>query len=166
MNREMKNLLPPDILAALQDRAATSNHPRELVVDVLRAIQDQHGWVPDAGIALTAQILGILEIEVEEVATFYDKIYRRPVGKKVIHVCDSICCWLGGGEELMAALQEKLGIAPGETTSDGAFTLLPTCCLGACGDTPALMIGLTTYGRVTAETLDEILEKERRSMRP
>ena len=157
----MTELLPPDILADLQDRAAARAHPRELVVDVLRAIHPQHGWVPDEGIALTAQILGILAIEVEEVATFYDKIYRRPVGKKVIHVCDSICCWLGGSEELLAALQEKLGIAPGETTKDGAFTLLPTCCLGACGDTPALMIGLTTYGRVTAERLDEILAKER-----
>ncbi|HAD03934.1 MAG: NADH-quinone oxidoreductase subunit E [Desulfuromonadales bacterium GWD2_61_12] len=160
----MTDLLQPDILAALQDRAAASAHPRELVVDVLRAIQDQHGWVPDEGVRLAAQILGILEIEVEEVATFYDKIYRRPVGKKVIHVCDSICCWLGGGEELLAALQAKLGIAPGETTADGVFTLLPTCCLGACGDTPALMIGLTTYGRVTAERLDEILAKERNSI--
>jgi len=65
----------------------------------------------------------------------------------------------------MAALQEKLGIAPGETTEDGVFTLLPTCCLGACGDTPALMIGLTTYGRVTAERLDEILAKERQELR-
>lgn len=160
----MNELLPPDILAALQTRVAASAHPRELVVDVLRAIQNQHGWVPNEGVTLAAQILGIPEIEVEEVATFYDKLYRQPVGKKVIHVCDSICCWLGGGEELMAALQEKLGIAPGETTSDGIFTLLPTCCLGACGDTPALMIGLTTYGRVTAETLDEILAKERNSI--
>jgi len=162
----MSELLPPDILTTLQERAAASAHPRELVVDVLRAIQQQHGWVPDAGIALTAQILGILEIEVEEVATFYDKIYRRPVGKKVIHVCDSICCWLDGGEALLAALQQKLGIAPGETTKDGVFTLLPTCCLGACGDTPAMMIGLTTYGRVTAERLDEIFETERRSVQP
>jgi len=160
----MTELLPPDILTELEERAAASVHPRELVVDVLRAIQSHHGWVPDEGITLTAQILGILKIEVEEVATFYDKIFRRPVGKKVIHVCDSICCWLNGGEELLAALQEKLGIAPGETTSDGVFTLLPTCCLGACGDAPAIMIGLTTYGRVTAEMLDEILDKERRSV--
>ena len=74
-------------------------------------------------------------------ATFYDKIYRQPVGRKVIHLCDSICCWSRGGEQLAAYLQQKLGIAPGETTADGAFTLLPTCCLGACGEAPAMLVG-------------------------
>jgi len=158
----MTELLTQETLAALRARTAeAASHPRELVVDVLRAIQDRNGWVSDEGVELAAEILNIPVIEVEEVATFYDKIFRRPVGKKVIHVCDSICCWLNGGEELMAALREKLGIAPGETTDDGVFTLLPTCCLGACGDAPAIMIGLTTYGRVTPDQLDAILEKER-----
>ena len=110
---------------------------------------------------LAAQILGTTPVRIEEVATFYDKLYRQPVGRKVIHVCDSICCWSRGGEELYAWLQEKLGIAPGETTADGAFTLLPTCCLGACGEAPAMLIGLTTYGDLTPEKVEAILERER-----
>ncbi len=157
----MRELLSSQELAALRVKAAHSGHPRELVIDVLRAIQLRHGWVPDEGVTLAAELLGISEIEVEEVATFYDKIFRQPTGKKVIHVCDSICCWTQGGEELLALLEEKLGIKAGETTADGAFTLLPTCCLGACGESPSMMIGLKTYSRLTPERVEEILARER-----
>lgn len=157
----MNELLPQDQIDAFRARAADIEHPRELIVDVLRAIQDHHGWVPDAGVELTGTILGLSPLQIEEIATFYDKIYRQPVGRKVIHVCDSICCWSREGEQIYTYLQRKLGIAPGQTTPDGAFTLLPTCCLGACGDAPAMMIGLTTYGRLTPGLVDEILEKEK-----
>jgi NADH-quinone oxidoreductase subunit E len=162
----MSELLTTDRIAAFQAKAAASPHPRELVIDLLRAIQEHHGWVPDEGVELAAEILGLPVIEVEEVATFYDKIYRRPVGRHVIHVCDSICCWSRGGEELFAYLQQQLAIAAGETTVDGAFTLLPTCCLGACGEAPALMIGRETYGNLTPERIDEILEQKRKELKP
>lgn len=157
----MDELLPQDIIDAFRDRAATIDHPMELVVDLLRAIQEQHGWVPDEGVELAAQILGTSPLKVEEIATFYDKIFRQPVGKRVIHLCDSICCWTREAEAILAYLQQKLGIAPGETTADGLFTLLPTCCLGACGEAPAMMIGLSTYGHLTPEKIDTILEQQR-----
>lgn len=157
----MNELLPPDIIDAFRDRAASIEHPMELVVDVLRAIQQHHGWVPDEGVELTARILGTSALKVEEIATFYDKIFRQPVGKRVIHLCDSICCWTREAETMLAYLQQKLGIVPGETTADGLFTLLPTCCLGACGEAPAMMIGLTTYGQLTPEKIDAILEQHR-----
>ena len=157
----MTELLTQEQIDAFSARAASVEHPMEMVIDVLRAIQESHGWIPDAGVELAAQILGTTPVKIEEVATFYDKLYRQPVGRKVIHVCDSICCWSRGGEELYAWLQEKLGIAPGETTADGAFTLLPTCCLGACGEAPAMLIGFTMYGDLTPEKVDEILERER-----
>jgi NADH-quinone oxidoreductase subunit E len=157
----MDELLTDEQYDHFRTRAAEIAHPRELVVDVLRAIQGNRGWVPDAGVELTGEILGLTPVMVEEIATFYDKIYRRPVGKRVIHVCDSICCWSRDGEALYAYLQETLGIAPGGTTADGVFTLLPTCCLGACGEAPAMMIGLTTYGNLTRERVDAILAAER-----
>jgi len=157
----MNDLLTEDQLDNFRTRAAEMPHPRELVIDVLRAIQGNRGWVPDEGVELAGEVLGLSPLQVEEVATFYDKIYRLPVGKRVIHVCDSIACWSRGAEDLYRYLQEKLGIAPGETTADGVFTLLPTCCLGACGEAPAMMIGLTTYGNLTRERVDEILELER-----
>jgi NADH-quinone oxidoreductase subunit E len=122
--------------------------------------------VPDEGVELAAQLLRTSPLKIEEVATFYDKIYRQPVGRRVIHICDSICCWSRGGEEVYTYLREKLGIGPGQTTADGAFTLLPTCCLGACGEAPALMIGFTTYGNLTPERIDAILEQERKGLDP
>jgi NADH-quinone oxidoreductase subunit E len=157
----MTDLLPHNQMDEFRARAAAIAHPHELIVDALRAVQTHHGWVPDAGIDLVAAILGVLPVEVEEVATFYDKIFRRPVGKRVIHICDSICCWAGGGEALAGHLQRSLEIGFGETTADGVFTLLPTCCLGACGEAPAMMIGLTTYGQLTTEKIDVILEQVR-----
>jgi NADH-quinone oxidoreductase subunit E len=160
----MTDLLTQNIIDVLTAKAASLAHPREMVIDVLRAIQDANGWVPDEGVELAASILGLSPLQVEEIATFYDKIYRQPVGKRVIHVCDSICCWSRGGEEVYGYLRQKLDIEPGETTADGVFTLLPTCCLGACGEAPAMMVGLTTYGNLTPERIDEILEKERKSL--
>ena len=157
----MNNLLPQETIDALTAKAASLPHPREMVIDVLRAIQDANGWVPDAGVELAAEILGLSPLQVEEIATFYDKIYRQPVGKRVIHVCDSICCWSRGGEEVYDYLRQRLSVEPGGTTTDGVFTLLPTCCLGACGEAPAMMVGLTTYGNLTPERIDAILELER-----
>jgi len=157
----MTELLPQSELDHFRARAADCPHPRELIVDVLRAIQDQHGWVPDEGVELAADILGLTPLQIEEIATFYDKIYRHPVGRKVIHVCDSICCWATGGEQVAEHLKQRLGIDFGQTTADGAFTLLPSCCLGACGEAPAMMIGHTIYGRLTPEKIDEALEKEK-----
>jgi len=162
----MSELLAPGTIDTLKAKAASIPHPREMIIDVLRAIQDANGWVPDEGVELAGEILGLAPLQIEEIATFYDKIYRQPVGRRVIHICDSICCWSRGGEEVYGHLQKKLGIEPGGTTNDGLFTLLPTCCLGACGEAPAMMIGLTTYGRLTPESIDAILEQERKSLHP
>ena len=157
----MSELLPQEKVDKFKAKADAIEHPREMIVDLLRAIQLHYGWVPDAGVYLTAETLGVLPVEVEEVATFYDKIYRYQVGKRVIHVCDSICCWATGAEMITDHLKKTLAIELGETSADGAFTLLPTCCLGACGDAPAMMIGFTTHGHLTPEKIDEILTRER-----
>jgi NADH-quinone oxidoreductase subunit E len=157
----MIELLPQQQIDSFKARADAIAHPHELIVDLLRAIQSHHGWVPDDGVLLTAETLGVLPVEVEEVATFYDKIFRRQVGRRVIHVCDSICCWVTGAEMIAEHLQKSLEIGLGETSADGMFTLLPTCCLGACGDAPAMMIGLTTYGHLTPEKIDRILSDVR-----
>ncbi|WP_305041308.1 NADH-quinone oxidoreductase subunit NuoE [Geoalkalibacter sp.] len=156
----MSQILPQEQIDAWKERVTGHAHPMELVVDVLRAIQAHHGWVPDAGVELAAEILGTTPLRVEEIATFYDKIYRRPVGRRVIHVCDSICCWSRGAEEVVGFLRERLGIGFGETSADGCFTLLPSCCLGACGEAPAMMIGLTTHGNLTPARILAILAAE------
>lgn len=162
-NEESGNigLLDEEEIVAFMQQAKELEHPREMIIDVLRAIQKNHNWVPDEGVELTAMLLGLTALEVEELATFYDKIYRQPVGRYPIHICDSVCCWSRGGEQVAAHLQQMLGIKMGQTSKDGLFTLLPTCCLGGCGRAPGLMIDQQFHGYLTVETVDELIEKLR-----
>jgi NADH-quinone oxidoreductase subunit E len=127
-------------------------------VDALKIVQRHHGWVSDEALKDVAALLEMSPHEVDGVATFYSLIYRRPVGRHVIHVCDSVSCWVMGCSGVCEHLKEKLGIEMGGTTPDGRFTLLPIVCLGVCDAAPAMMIGDTTHGNLTAERIDEILE--------
>ncbi len=132
---------------------------RAASIDALKIVQRRHGWVPDNAIAAIAEILGIPGSDIEGVATFYNRIYRQPVGRNVIAVCDSIGCFLVGFEEIYSALKKQLAIQPGQTTADNRFTLLPICCLGACDRGPVLMINDDTHFDVSVEKLDAVLEQ-------
>jgi NADH-quinone oxidoreductase subunit E len=153
-------MVPDQLKKALEKRVATSVTPREAAVAVMKELQRHYGWLTDEAVSEAAQLLGLTSLQIEELATFYEMIYRRPVGKRVIHVCDSISCWAMGGESLLEKLAAHLGIRVGETTDDKMFTLLPCCCLGNCGDSPTMMIGDTIYGRLTLEKTLEILQQE------
>jgi len=157
-------MIPAPLKQELKARVTHAVTNREAAVDVMKELQRNYGWLTDEAVAEAAEILGLTPLQVEELATFYEMIYRRPVGKRVIHVCDSISCWAVGGESLMAHLAATLGIEPGGTTADGMFTLLPCCCLGNCGEAPTLMIGDTLYGRVTPARAGEILTAERQGL--
>jgi NADH-quinone oxidoreductase subunit E len=154
-------MIPEKLKKELETRVASAITPREAAVDVMKEVQNHYGWLTDEGVVEAAEILGLSPLQVEELATFYEMIYRRPVGKKVIKVCDSISCWTMGDEELMAHLVKRLGVEPGGTTTDGMFTLLPCSCLGNCGNAPAMMVGENMYENLTQEKADEILEKEK-----
>lgn len=126
-------------------------------VDALKIVQRHRGWVSDEALKDVAALLEMSPHEVDGVATFYSLIYRRPVGRHVIHVCDSVSCWVMGCGGVCGHLKDKLGIEMGGTTPDGRFTLLPIVCLGVCDEAPAMMIGETTHGKLTIERIDEIL---------
>jgi NADH-quinone oxidoreductase subunit E len=97
--------------------------------------------------------------EVDSVATFYNLIFRKPVGRHVILLCDSISCYVMGYKKLYEALQQHIGIKFGETSADKRFTLLPNACLGCCDHAPALMIDEDLYQDVKIEELESILAK-------
>lgn len=145
----------------LRERIAGAEHARELVVDVMLALQEHYGYLSDQAVDQTASLLGMTPLEVEELATFYDFIYRQPVGRFVIRVCDSVVCWLEGGEKVAKYLEGKLGIRMGETTLDGLFTLLPVCCIGYCDMAPAMLVNKRVYGNLTPEKIDRIVEELR-----
>ena len=117
--------------------------------------------MPDEAIAAIGSILDIPSADVEGVATFYNLIFRKPVGRHVIKVCDSIACFLTGYEDLLAEIRQQLNIDYGQTTSDGRFTLLPICCLGNCDKGPTLMIDDDTHGPVACTQVATLFEKYR-----
>ena len=154
-------MIPKELEESLVEKIAHADHPRELVVDVMLAIQGHYGYLSDEALDEAAVLLGMSQLEIEEVATFYTFIYREPVGKYVIHVCDSVICWMDGYESIKDYLCKKLAIKPGETTADGLFTLLPVCCIGYCDQSPAMLINRKVYGHLTQQKIDVILERLR-----
>jgi len=132
---------------------------QSVAIDALNIVQRHHGWVSDESLNDVALLLEMTPDELDAVATFYSFIFRRPVGRHVILVCDSISCWVMGHNPLLVNLNKNLGIQFGETTSDKRFTLLPISCLGACDRAPAMMVDEDLYGPVTPEMIEEILRK-------
>lgn len=133
--------------------------PRSASIEALKIVQKQRGWVPDGAISAIASVLGIPASDVEGVATFYSQIYRRPVGRHVIRYCDSVVCHITGYQGIQSAIEHHLQIKTGQTTFDGRFTLLPTCCLGNCDKGPAMMIDEDTYTHLTPESIPDLLEQ-------
>lgn len=133
--------------------------PQAVCIDALKIVQNHRGWVSDESVADIAEFLGMPAEEVDGVATFYSRIYRRPVGRHVILLCDSMTCMIMGYESLYDHLKQKLGIAFGETTEDQRFTLLPNSCLGDCDHAPAMMIDNDHYNHVTEAQIDKLLEE-------
>jgi NADH-quinone oxidoreductase subunit E len=142
---------------------AAREYPRRdaACIDALRIVQSHRRWISDEAIADVAEILGLSHHEVDSIATFYNLIHRRPVGRHVAYCCDSVSCWILGAQKLIEALAEKTGARLGETTEDDRFTLLPIACLGACDRAPALMIDDDLHQDVEVERLDPILERYR-----
>jgi len=132
--------------------------PRAASIEALKIVQKARGWVPDGAADAIGEILGIPASDVEGVATFYSQIFRQPVGRHIIRVCDSMTCYVGGHESVVAEMHKQLGIGLGETTSDSRFTLLPVCCLGNCDKAPALMIDDDTFGNLQADGVAKLLE--------
>ena len=158
-------MIPDSLRQELEKRTGHAVTPREAAVDVLKELQRHYGWLTDEAVGEAAELLGLSTLQVEELATFYEMIYRRPVGQTVIHVCDSISCWSMGSETLLRHMEKLLRIETGGTTEDNLFTLLPCSCLGNCGDAPAIMINEQHYGRMTPELAAEAIKTEKSSIR-
>ncbi len=152
-----------DYLSAAEREAIdheASCYPRRdaATIEALKIVQQQRGWISDDSLAAIADYLGVGAAQVEAVATFYNLIFRRPVGKRVMLLCNSVSCWIMGCDQLRAQVREQLGIDFGETSADGEFTLLPITCLGDCDHAPALMIDREHHGDVDAAKLAQLLQ--------
>lgn len=152
-------MLPTPLQEKLTAEIAAAEYAREKAIDVMYALQDHYGYMSDEAMQEAAQLLGMTPLELDELATFYDFIYREPVGRYVIHICDSAICWLNGHESLVDHLCRRLDIPLGGTTADGLFTLLPVCCIGYCDHAPAMLINRKVYGHLTPEKIDAIIDR-------
>lgn len=152
-------VLHPDDRAEIEHEMSHYDNSRAASIGALKTVQARHGWVPDAALTPIAELINISVADLEGVATFYNMIFRQPVGRHVITICDSIACHLTGYEALQARVKEVFGIDFGETSADNRFTLLPIACLGACDRGPVIMINDDTHFNVGVEQLDQILEQ-------
>lgn len=134
---------------------------RAAMLEALRLVQAASGWVSDADLAEAAALLGVTTAEIDSLATFYSHIFRRPVGRTLILLCDGLSCKLCEGAAVRDALMAQLGIRFGETTPDGRFTLIDTCCVGACDRAPAALVGpdRTLVGPLSADDLSALIER-------
>ncbi|HEY7297988.1 MAG TPA: NADH-quinone oxidoreductase subunit NuoE [Xanthobacteraceae bacterium] len=154
-------MLMPKQIEEITEFAAHYAEKRGACVEALKIVQQSHGWVSDEDLQQVARILEMTPDELDAVATFYNLIFRRPVGRHVILLCDSVSCWIMGYQGLCDHLQAQLGVKLGETTADGRFTLLPIVCLGICDHAPAMMIDSDTHGDLDAARLDAVLANYR-----
>ena len=128
-------------------------------IEAMQIVQAQRGWVSDESLNAIARLLDMSPAELDSIATFYNLIYRQPVGRHVVMVCDSVSCYVMGCDRVRSSVAEHLGIEPGQTTDDGRFTLLPIVCLGACDRAPVMMVGDELLGDVQPDEVPGLLER-------
>ncbi|GAB2901578.1 NADH-quinone oxidoreductase subunit NuoE [Microbulbifer echini] len=130
-------------------------------LEALRIVQKHRGWISDNSIHAIANYLKIPVTQLESVATYFQLIFRQPVGKEVIYLCKSASCWVMGCDQLQKHICQSLEIKPGETSKDGIFTLLEMPCLGDCDKAPVLMLGEEMYRNLDEDTIDTLIDKKK-----
>jgi NADH-quinone oxidoreductase subunit E len=128
-------------------------------IEGLKVIQKHHRWVSDEAVKELAEILDMSPAAIDSVATYYSLIFRQPVGRHVIYICNSVSCWIMGYEKIVQQLKNNVSIEYGETTSDDRFTLLSIPCLGCCDHAPAMIIDEDLHKDLTTDGLAKILEQ-------
>jgi NADH-quinone oxidoreductase subunit E len=155
---EVAHVISEDIRRELEAELEYCLTRRAACIEAMQIVQRYSGWLSDESIRDISEFLGMTCDELDGVATFYNHIYRKPVGRHVILICDSVTCWITRYDGILDHLKARLGIDLGETTQDGRFTMLPIQCLGACDHAPALMIDEELYTDLDPEKCDTILE--------
>jgi len=128
-----------------------------LSIPALRRIQEERGYIADEDIADLTAYLGVPRTQIDEVVAFYTQFTRKPLGTHHIQVCHNVSCSMRGAEGLVKHLSARLGIKPGETTTDGQFTLTTVECLASCGTAPMMMVGDAFFENLTPATVDALL---------
>jgi NADH-quinone oxidoreductase subunit E len=151
--------LTEDNLARAQELIALYPHRRSALIPVLHVLQEQDGYLSPEGIEHAAELCGLTAAEVRGTASFYDMFHLEPIGRYLVAVCTNIACMLDGAYELLEHLEGTLGVAPGETTDDGMFTLEDAECLALCGNAPCVTVNWRFFGDMTPQRWDHLAEE-------
>jgi len=157
MSSETMTLFSPKLAARLDALAAKYPLRRSALVPMLLYAQDEIGYLSDAVIAEVAERIGITELDVRNVATYYSMLRFKPVGKYNVQVCTNISCMLRGAYDLYERFQEELGIGPKGVTADGVFSLEEVECIGACCWAPAIQVNYEFHDELTPEQVPGLL---------
>ena len=141
--------------------AEFTNYPdrKSVCIDAMRIVQKHRGWISDETLLDISELLGMSTTELDGIASFYNLIFRQPVGRHVIYLCDSVSCWIMGYRQIEQTLSKQLSIRPGETTLDNRLTFLPIVCLGACDHAPVMMVDEDTHLDLDSHKVGSILER-------
>lgn len=130
-----------------------------VAIDALKIVQKHHRWVSDESLKALANYLDMSAADLDGIATFYNLIYRKPVGENVISLCNSVTCWIKGYDKLQKHISKELNVGLGETTEDDRYTFLPVPCLGACDRAPVMMIGEALHQDLDEQKLSRLFAK-------
>ena len=154
-------LLSDDARARIRAFEAKYPDRRSALLPALHVAQNELGWLSREAMEEVGALLGVDPGQVEEVASFYTMYYKTPVGTYVLEVCKTLPCSILGADEIIDYVSQKLGIAPGETTDDGLFTLYRVECLAACHRAPVMQVNHRYYQDLTPEKVDALIEAAR-----
>src|ERR1700757_1676872 len=155
--REGEAMLTVEERRTIEEKLTQYPTRQAICIDAMLIVQRRHGWVSDDSLRDLSELLGLSVADLDGVATFYNLIRRKPVGRHVAMICDSVSCWIMGCDRVRDHLCSRLGIPLGGTTADGRFTLLPIVCLGGCDHAPAMMIDGKLYGDLDERQIEEML---------
>jgi NADH-quinone oxidoreductase subunit E len=148
------SLLTEQEIADIENEISHLPNRASAAIDALKIVQSYRGWISDESLNAIAELLDMSAGELDGIATFYNLIYRQPVGEKVILYCDSVSCWLMDGDVVCEKIKQKLGVDYGGTTADNKYTLLPVTCLGDCDHAPAMMVGEELHHDLTTDNIE------------
>lgn len=156
-------MLKEETIKAIKTLQKQYPNKRSALIPALHLAQNDAGYL---SVEIQNQIAGLFEVDATEVralVSFYDMFHEKPTGKHIIHVCKNISCMLRGCDSLLSTICSKLAIEPGQTSSDGAFTVIASECLGACDKAPMMLVNDTVVGPVSVDDIDAILEQAKQT---
>jgi len=149
--------LTAEEIAEIEHEMTLYPDKRAVGLEALKIVQKHQGWVSDESLLAISKYLDIPPSDLEGVATFFNLVYRQPVGRNVMLFCNSVSCWIMGCDGIKQHIKEKLDIDFGETSKDGDFTLIPVPCLGDCDKAPVMMVGSDLHRNLTPESINKII---------